>query len=95
MDKMGFDCKRVKYFSIEQNPFGMAQSLLNTILRKREVLYERLKGNHAYAPEYGKFSVLLQKAFFVLSSPIFILGDVVVSSLKRGASVEFIFQKRK
>jgi 2-polyprenyl-3-methyl-5-hydroxy-6-metoxy-1,4-benzoquinol methylase len=95
MDKMGFDCKRVKYFSLEQNPFGMAQSLLNTLLRKREVLFERLKGNTAYAPEYGAVSVALQKGFFILSSPFFILTDAVVSSLKMGATVEFIFEKRK
>jgi hypothetical protein len=73
----------------------MAQSLLNTLFRKREVLFERLKGNTAYAPEYGAVSVALQKGFFILSSPFFILTDAVVSSLKMGATVEFIFEKRK
>jgi len=95
MNGLGYDCKRVKYFSIEQNPFGMVQSLLNVCLRKREVLFERLKGNNSYAPEYGKLSVAAQKAFFILSSPFFILGDVVISSLKKSATVEFIFQKRR
>ncbi|MEI6577156.1 MAG: class I SAM-dependent methyltransferase [Bacteroidota bacterium] len=94
MSEFGYECKRTKYFSLEQNPFGMAQSLLNCLLKKREVLFEHLKGNNSYAPEYGSFNLLLQKAFFILGAPFFILGDIVMSSLKKSATVEYIFQKR-
>jgi len=95
MEDKGYDIKRIRYASLEQNPFGMVQSILNCILKKREVLFERLKGNMAYAPEYGPFSIAFQKLFFVLASPLFILSDILVSSLKKGATVEFVFQKRK
>jgi SAM-dependent methyltransferase len=89
----GFKLLKTRYVSIVQNPYGFVQSLLNTLLKKREVLYERLKGNPNYAPEYGKFSILIQKIFFVLTMPFFIISDLVESLFHQGASVEFIFRR--
>lgn len=94
MSERNFTCKRVSYLSPEQNPFGMTQSLLNMLLKKREVLFERLKGNTNYAPEYGKFSIFMQKVFFMASFPFFALHDLVVSLFRKGATVSFMLQKK-
>ncbi len=94
MIKKNFVCQRINYISFEQNPFGMVQSLLNVVLKKREVLFERLKGNNDYAPEYGKFSTFMQKVFFMVSFPVFVILDALVSLFQKGATVTFIFQKK-
>lgn len=94
MKNFGFEVLREKHFSIEYNPFGFQQSLLNCIFKKREALYESLKGNAEYVKEYSRANLLLQNLFFKLSLPLFILSDVVESSFRKGATVEFILRKK-
>jgi 2-polyprenyl-3-methyl-5-hydroxy-6-metoxy-1,4-benzoquinol methylase len=89
----GFDLQKVNYFSIEQNPFGMIQSILNKMQKKREVLFEVLKGNRAYASGYSPFYIFMQKAFFLFSFPFFIISDIFESLFRKGATVEMIFKK--
>jgi len=93
MKKRNFECSRVNYISLEQNPFGMIQSILNVVFKKREILFERLKGNMDYAPEYGKFSIFMQKVFFMFSFPFFAVNDILLSLFRRGATVSFMFKK--
>jgi SAM-dependent methyltransferase len=93
MKERKFNCIRTTFVSLEQNPFGMVQSILNTMFRKREILFEPMKGNYDYAAEYGKFSIFLQKLFFIASFPVFVLHDIVVSALRLGATVTFLFRK--
>lgn len=93
MEKRGFRLLKTSWMSLEQNPYGGVQSSLNRMLQKREVLFERLKGNTAYAPEYGKWSILLQKIYFLCSFPVFVAADFVAGLFKKGATVEFIFKK--
>ena len=94
MEKAGFEILRERHFSIEYNPFGFQQSLLNCIFKKREILYESLKGNKEYVKEFSKANLLLQNLFFKLSSPIFILFDVFESLFRKGATVEFVMRKK-
>lgn len=94
MRKFGFEVLREKHFSIEYNPFGFQQSLLNCVFKKREVLYESLKGNKEYVKEFSKANLLLQNLFFKLSSPVFILSDAVESAFRKGATVEFVMRKK-
>jgi len=93
MNTYGFELVRQKYFSIEQNPYGMSQSILNLFFTKREILFERLKGNKHYAKECSWFNIFMQKAFFIGSFPLFILSDLFASLLRKGATVEFTFKK--
>lgn len=95
MKDFGFEILESHYFSIEQNPFGMIQSILNCFLRKREVLFEKLKENKTYAEEYSGFFVFLQKIFFIITFPIFIFTDIIESFLGKGGVVEFVFRKVK
>jgi 2-polyprenyl-3-methyl-5-hydroxy-6-metoxy-1,4-benzoquinol methylase len=94
MKDFGFELIKTKYFSTEQNPFGMVQSILNLFPKKREILYERLKGNKQYTFEYSAFNIFLQKAFFILSFPIFAVTDLIGSFFKASATVEFTFRKK-
>ena len=94
MGKLGFEILRENHFSLEYNPFSFQQSLLNCIYKKREILYESLKGNEGYVKEFSKTSLMLQNIFFKLSSPAFILSDIIESSFRKGATVEFVMRKK-
>jgi predicted SAM-dependent methyltransferase len=89
----GLELVRQRYFSVEQNPYGMVQSILNILCSKREVLFERLKGNKQYAGEYSPLNIFLQKIFLLFTFPVFILTDLIASSIKKGATMEFTFKK--
>ncbi len=93
MSALGFTLIRRKFFSPEQNPVGMVQGLLNVFSGKRDVLFERMKGNTAYAPEFGKGRMFFHKLFFVCAMPYFMLGDLFESLAGAGATVEFTFRK--
>ncbi|HQI70584.1 MAG TPA: class I SAM-dependent methyltransferase [Bacteroidales bacterium] len=95
LTKKNFSLVNSKYFSIEQNPYGWIQSIMNIFCSKREVLYERLKGNTQYAPEYGRLNVLLQKCFFVFGFPVFVMSNFIGSFFQKGATVKFIFKNNK
>jgi len=92
-EKMGFKLVREKYISTEQNVYGMIQSILNQFFKKREILFEYLKGNTEYIKEFSSFNILMQKMFFYFTFPFFTLADVFISLLKKGATVEFTFRK--
>jgi SAM-dependent methyltransferase len=93
MKEMGFERLRESYFSPEQNPMGAVQSLLNCLVKKREIFYESLKGNTAYISQYSHLSLLLQKLFALTLLPFFVIVDGVESILRRGATVELVFRK--
>jgi len=80
---------------MEQNPFGMVQSILNGWQKKREVLFESMKGNKDYLKGYSASNLMFQKIFFLSAMPLFIVTDFVGSWFGRSATVEFIFRKEK
>jgi len=90
----GFELVNEKHFITEQNPFGMVQSILNCFTKKREVLYEALKGNTDYAKDYSRTNLALQKCFFLFSLPFFMFTDLIASMFRKGATVEYIFRKK-
>lgn len=93
LDSMGFVCVKKEWFSFEQNPYGWVQSCLNVMCKKREVLYERLKGNKSYAPEYGNFNIFMQKLFFASTLPFFTVLDFIEALFKKSATVQLTFRK--
>jgi SAM-dependent methyltransferase len=95
MEAVGFEVVSKRFFSIEQNPFGLIQSLFNRMGYPRDLLYERLKGNTGYGPSYGKGSIFLQKLMAaVLFLPAIVL-DVLESSFGMGATVEYELRKKE
>lgn len=95
MKELGFELIRYKYFSMEQNPFGIQQSILNCLLRKRDVFFESLKGNNEYIKEYSRFSIMLQRIFYLSTFPVFVLLAWVEAAFKKGGTMEFVFKKEK
>lgn len=93
MAERGFKLMKESHFNIRYNPFGMQQSMLNVLLKKREVLYEALKGNKKYTQEYSGWSLALQKLFFKVTWPLFIVIGFMEALLKRGATVDFVFRR--
>ncbi|MFC2111424.1 methyltransferase domain-containing protein [Bacteroidota bacterium] len=92
MKLQGYKLVQTNFISLEQNPYGWVQSILNCLFSKREVLFESLKGNKQYAKDISGFSLFIQKVFFVLSFPIFILFDLLESIFGKGGTVEFKFK---
>jgi len=92
---LGLKSINQKYFSLEQNPFGIQQSILNCLLRKRDVLFEALKGNNEYIKEYSRFNIVLQKIFYLSTYPVFVLLAGLEAALKKGGTIEFVFKKEK
>ena len=94
MQQRGYQLVSESYFSLEQNPFGMIQSLLNLMLKKREVLFEHFKGNNDYTREYSGFNMVLQKVFCAALSPLAVLFEMVSGIFRKGATVELVFRKQ-
>jgi len=95
MKKQNFSLENVNYFSLEQNPYGWFQSLMNVFSRQREVLFERLKGNKVYAPGYGRMNILFQKLLLGLTLPVFVCLSIVESLFGKGGTVKFVFKNSK
>lgn len=93
MKSRGFAIVKKNWFSFEQNPYGWVQSFLNSWCGRREVLYERLKGNKKYAPGYGGINIFFQKLFFMFSFPFFIGLDMFESLFGKSATVQLTFKK--
>jgi len=95
MHNYGFELIKTHYFSLEQNPFGAVQSILNIFYKKREILFESFKGNKSYIKEYSKFNLLLQKMFFLLLMPAFAFSDLFLSFIGKSATIELTFKMNK
>lgn len=95
MKDFGFSVSRKSFFSLEQNVFGFQQSILNCILKKRDVLFEVLKGNKGYAQDYSRISIVLQKLFWLLTFPLFALVAGLEAILNKGGTMEFVFQREE
>ncbi|PIP53733.1 MAG: hypothetical protein COX07_09105 [Bacteroidetes bacterium CG23_combo_of_CG06-09_8_20_14_all_32_9] len=93
MKTFGFTVISKHNISLEQNPFGMVQSLLNLTTKKREVLFESLKGNADYIKEYSKLNMFFQKLFFVVTMPVFALTDVISALFGKSGTIELAFKK--
>lgn len=93
--EFGLELIKQRYFSLEQNPFGIQQSILNCLLSRREVLFEALKGNDTYIKGYPRCSITLQKMFYLSSFPIFAFVAALEAILRRGGTMELIFRKEE
>jgi SAM-dependent methyltransferase len=93
MREFGFEIIGERHFSIEYNPYGYQQSLLNRWSNKREVLYEYLKGNKAYTREYSNTHISMQQLFVKATFPLFVFSDFIASLFKKSATVEYTLKK--
>lgn len=94
LKKFGFTCIHESYQSTQFSPFGVQQSILNSIGIKKDLLYEYLKSNKEYTKSSSKFSLWLQKLFHWFTFPIFIISDILFSTFKKGGTVRFVFKRQ-
>lgn len=94
MGQRNFKLIGMNTLSFEQNPFGFAQSLLNIVLKSRDVLFERMKGNKQYAINHGFVSLLIQRFVAMLLFPLGMLGDLILWPFRAGATVRMTFRMR-
>lgn len=94
MKEYGFEVEKTTYISTEQNPYGMIQSILNCFNKKREILFESMKGNDNYIKDVSSFSLFIQGLFFKLSFPIFAFIDIFEGLFRKGATIQFILRKK-
>jgi 2-polyprenyl-3-methyl-5-hydroxy-6-metoxy-1,4-benzoquinol methylase len=94
MAEYGLSKIKEKHFSLEYNPYGWQQSILNKVFGKRDILYEHLKNNKIYVKDYSPLNLAVQKLSLTLSIPFFVGQDVFDSIFRKGGTVEFILQKK-
>ena len=93
MKLKGFELVQENYLSFEQNPYSLIQSILNKVSPRRELLYEYLKGNKAYIKGYPFYKLIFHILFFMAFTPFALLSDIMVSAIKRSATVKLTFLK--
>ena len=94
MQLRGFELVHENYLSFEQNPYGLVQSILNKVSPQRELLFEFLKGNKAYIKDCPFYKFIFHILFFIAFMPFALLSDIMVSLIKRGATVQLTFIKK-
>lgn len=93
LGQYGFKEVERSFFSPQFSPFGTQQSLLNLLFKKRELLYEHLKGNKTYTKDQSRLSLGLQKLFHWLSFPLFIFTDLLASFFGRGGTMKMVYKR--
>ncbi len=92
MDGMDYELVHERYHSLEMNPFGLFQSILNRLGFKRDAFYTLIKNNKK--SHHFSFLGAYLHVILLLCIPFLILEDLIASLFKRGATVEFLFQKK-
>jgi SAM-dependent methyltransferase len=92
MASLDYELVHEKHQSLEMNPFGLFQSILNFLGFKRDSFYLLIKNskNTNKLSFLGMFSYLMLLIFI----PFLILEDFVSSIFKRSATIELLFVKK-
>lgn len=94
MQSRGFELVNESDLSFEQNPYGLVQSILNKVSPRSKLLFKFLKGNKAYIKDYPFYEFIFHILFFMAFMPFALLSDVMVSAIKRSATVQLTFIKQ-
>ena len=93
-----FDIMKIKHFSLEHNPFGFLQSMLNRMGLRRNLLYDTLKMRElrAGAKTRGERLQLLATILCLpILAPLALGLSILESVLARGGTIEVYAQKGK
>jgi len=89
MLELGFEIVEERHFSLEYNPFGFCQSLLNKMTGQRDLLYESMKGDDSINPT----TIFWHRLLTMCTVPLAIALDALASLFKSSATVFFILRK--
>lgn len=93
VEELGFRRTAITFQSLEQNPFGWLQSLLNHVEPTRDALFESLKGNTTVAAAPHRIPLGVQKALFYGTYPLFAALAAVEAAAGRGGTMELTFER--
>lgn len=93
VEQLGFRRTAINFQSLEQNPFGWLQSLLNCIEPTRDALFESLKGNAAGAEQPHRIPLAAQKAIFYGTYPLFAALAGAEAAAGHGGTMELTFER--
>jgi len=91
--RRGFTLVSRAFLSLEQNPFGFQQSILNRLLPDRDVLFEALKGRTGGGRDYSRGAILAQKLFYMSTFPFFAALAVLEAAFRAGGTMALVFRK--
>ena len=89
-ERAGWEVTDVRHFSLEYNPYGWAQSFLNSLGWRRDAMYETLKRNDRLVE--GKTALRLL-AWMLLGPAI--VPAVLEALVRRGGTINVYLRKRK
>ena len=99
LEAKGFRIRNVSHFSLEQNPYGWLQSLLNRAGFPPNLLYDILKRRSARDVvhpfrRHPVASILLAPAL-VVAFPVSLVLTLVEAALRRGGTIEIYAERRE
>jgi SAM-dependent methyltransferase len=88
LDRCGFDIERVRHVAIEQNVYGMWQTLLNRVTREPNVFFSLVKRNlQLRSRRAAAFDVIITAILGPLLAPAALLLELAAGVARRGGSV--------
>ncbi|OED41036.1 hypothetical protein AB833_10580 [Chromatiales bacterium (ex Bugula neritina AB1)] len=91
LEQLGLLMESKSFWSMEQNPFGIIQSILNKFHSERDILYESLKGNCEISSRYSKLQILKHKIIGTALVPFAVVAATLESAVGRGGTMELVF----
>ena len=98
LKKMRFKVQKINHFSLEFNPFGMLQSLLNVSGFEFNHLYSIFRPNFRKRVVGGRRlfpQTMFMLILTLLISPVSIIASTFSSAVGRGGTIEIYAQKEK
>jgi SAM-dependent methyltransferase len=92
----GFTTHKISHFSLEQNPFGILQSVYNATGSRFNLLYSLIKtpGARSSSGQPPRLQILLMLLLLPVFLPITFLLWVLEIVLRRGGTIEVYAEKR-
>jgi SAM-dependent methyltransferase len=87
----GFDVGAVNHFSLQYNPYGVLQSLLNALGFPRDQLYDALKGNHSV---WATPARLAQALVAALALPAAVAWSLLEAAASAGGTIDVRAHRR-
>ncbi len=93
LDRVGFQVQRVSHFSVEQNPYGLTQTILNRLGLGQNRLYHILKGETVY--RQGSIRGMAFLLAHYLMMPVAMALSSIESLLGRGGTFYLVAEKKR
>lgn len=93
LEKLGFYLVHTAHLSLEQNVYGWIQSTLNQISGKRNLLYERLKGNRGGQCRQSGLLVFVHCCLAGFLLPFAVVLELLSVAARRGATIQLTFRR--